>query len=175
MKIAEVAIKDLKPYEKNPRHNEEAVQYVAESIKQFGIRQPIVIDKDNVIVAGHTRYLAAKQLKLKTFPCVMADDLPEEKIRAYRLADNKTAEKASWDIELLDMELAEIETIDMGLLGFEENAGGAEPPQDLDDDTEKESIIITLNIKSQVDYEMIKQKVTEIIDGLDVSMAVKMA
>ena len=120
MKIAEVAIKDLKPYEKNPRHNEEAVQYVAESIKQFGIRQPIVIDKDNVIVAGHTRYLAAKQLKLKTFPCVMADDLPEEKIRAYRLADNKTAEKASWDIELLDMELAEIETIDMTLLGFDE-------------------------------------------------------
>lgn len=120
MKVIEKKLSEIKPYEKNPRHNEEAVQYVAESIKQFGIRQPIVIDKDNVIVAGHTRYLAAKQLKLKTFPCVMADDLPEEKIRAYRLADNKTAEKASWDIELLDMELAEIETIDMTLLGFDE-------------------------------------------------------
>lgn len=126
MKVIEKKLSEIKPYEKNPRHNEEAVQYVAESIKQFGIRQPIVIDKDNVIVAGHTRYLAAKQLKLKTFPCVMADDLPEEKIRAYRLADNKTAEKASWDIELLDMELAEIETIDMGLLGFDEEKEGEE-------------------------------------------------
>lgn len=175
MKIVEMKVADLVPYERNPRHNDEAVDYVAESIKQFGFNVPIVIDKDNTVVCGHTRLKAAKKLKIKTVPCVVKDDLTEEEIRAYRLADNRSAEKATWDIELLDMELAEIETIDMGLLGFDENAGGAEPPQDLDDDTEKESIIITLNIKSQVDYEMIKQKVTEIIDGLDVSMAVKMA
>ena len=174
MQIIEMAVKDLKPYEKNPRKNDEAVKYVAESIRRFGFNVPIVIDKDNTIVCGHTRWKASKQLKLKTVPCIMKDDLTDEQIRAYRLADNRVAEKAEWDLALLDTELAEIETIDMTLLGFDEN-GGAEPPQNLDDDTEKESIVITLNIKSQVDYEMIKQKVTEIIDGLDVSMAVKMA
>lgn len=175
MKIIEMELKDLKPYERNPRHNDEAVDYVAESIKQFGFNVPIVIDKDNVIVCGHTRWKAAKQLKLKTVPCVMKDDLTEEQIKAYRIADNKVSEKSSWDIELLDAELAEIDTIDMELLGFYENQETAEQPQDLDDDTEKLSIIITLNIKSQVDYEMIKQKISELIDGLDVSMAVKMA
>ena len=75
MKIIEKKLSELKPYENNPRKNEDAVEYVANSIKEFGIKQPIVIDKNNVIVAGHTRYLAAKQLKIKTFPCVMADDL----------------------------------------------------------------------------------------------------
>ena len=175
MNIIEKRVKDLKPYEKNPRLNDDAVKYVAESISQFGFRVPIVIDENNNIVCGHTRWKACKKLKIDTVPCVVADDLTEEQIRAYRLADNRVAEKAEWDLALLDTELAEIETIDMTLLGFDENVGGAEPPQNLDDDTEKESIVITLNIKSQVDYEMIKQKVTEIIDGLDVSMAVKMA
>jgi ParB-like chromosome segregation protein Spo0J len=174
MNIIEKKVKDLKPYEKNPRLNDDAVKYVAESIKEFGFKVPIVIDKDNNIVCGHTRWKACKKLKIDTVPCVVADDLTEEQIRAYRLAYNKVGEKAEWDLALLDTELAEIETIDMTLLGFDENVG-AEPPQNLDDDTEKESIVITLNIKSQVDYEMIKQKVTEIIDGLDVSMAVKMA
>ena len=120
MKIAEMKVADLIPYERNPRHNDEAVDYVAESIKQFGFNVPIVIDKDNTVVCGHTRLKAAKKLKIKTVPCVVKDDLTEEEIRAYRLADNRSAEKATWDIELLDMELAEIETIDMGLLGFDE-------------------------------------------------------
>lgn len=120
MKIVEMKVADLIPYERNPRHNDEAVDYVAESIKQFGFNVPIVIDKDNTVVCGHTRLKAAKKLKIKTVPCVVKDDLTEEEIRAYRLADNRSAEKATWDIELLDMELAEIETIDMGLLGFDE-------------------------------------------------------
>ena len=120
MKIVEMKVADLVPYERNPRHNDEAVDYVAESIKQFGFNVPIVIDKDNTVVCGHTRLKAAKKLKIKTVPCVVKDDLTEEEIRAYRLADNRSAEKATWDIELLDMELAEIETIDMGLLGFDE-------------------------------------------------------
>ena len=120
MKIVEMKVADLIPYERNPRHNDEAVDYVAESIKQFGFNVPIVIDKDNTVVCGHTRLKAAKKLKIKTVPCVIKDDLTEEQIRAYRLADNRSAEKATWDIELLDMELAEIETIDMGLLGFDE-------------------------------------------------------
>ena len=165
MKVIEKKLSEIKPYEKNPRHNEEAVQYVAESIKQFGIRQPIVIDKDNVIVAGHTRYLAAKQLKLKTFPCVMADDLPEEKIRAYRLADNKTAEKASWDIELLDMELAEIETIDMGLLGFdEEKEGEAQEPGAVSADTSynyKEQYGVIVLCKDEQEQEAVYNRLAE--------------
>ena len=120
MNIIEKRVKDLKPYEKNPRLNDDAVKYVAESIRNFGFKVPIVIDKDNNIVCGHTRWKACKKLKIDTVPCVVADDLTEEQIRAYRLADNRVAEKAEWDLALLDTELAEIETIDMTLLGFDE-------------------------------------------------------
>ena len=120
MNIIEKRVKDLKPYEKNPRLNDDAVKYVAESIRNFGFKVPIVIDKDNNIVCGHTRWKACKKLKIDTVPCVVADDLTEEQIRAYRLADNKVGEKAEWDLALLDTELAEIETIDMTLLGFDE-------------------------------------------------------
>lgn len=119
MNIVEKKLSELKPYENNPRKNDEAVEYVANSISKFGFKQPIVIDKDGVIVAGHTRYKAAKQLKLKTVPCVIADDLTEEEIRAYRLVDNKTAELAGWDFPLLDMELAEL-NMDMEQFGFKE-------------------------------------------------------
>ena len=120
MNIIEKRVKDLKPYEKNPRKNDDAVQYVANSIKEFGFRVPIVIDSDNTIVCGHTRWKAAKLLKMETVPCVIADDLTEEQIKAFRVADNKTSEKSGWDFALLDTELAEIETIDMTLLGFDE-------------------------------------------------------
>lgn len=120
MNIIEKKVKDLKPYEKNPRKNDDAVQYVANSIKEFGFRVPIVIDSDNTIVCGHTRWKAAKLLKMETVPCVIADDLTEEQIKAFRVADNKTSEKSGWDFALLDTELAEIETIDMTLLGFDE-------------------------------------------------------
>ena len=107
----------LKPYEKNPRRNDNAVQYVAESIKQFGFKVPIVIDKDNVIIAGHTRYKAAKELEIDEVPCVIADDLTEEQVKAFRLADNKVSEIAQWDQGLLNFELEEIE-IDMTEFGF---------------------------------------------------------
>lgn len=118
MDIIEKKLSELKPYENNPRKNDEAVEYVANSIKEFGFKVPIVIDKDGVIVAGHTRYKAAKQLKFKTVPCIIADDLNEEQIKAFRLADNKTGELAGWDFPLLDIELAEIETLDMADFGF---------------------------------------------------------
>lgn len=113
MNVIEKNLTDIKPYEKNPRKNDDAVQYVAESIKQFGFKVPIVIDKDGVIVAGHTRYKAAKKLNLSTVPCVVADDLTEEQIRAYRLADNKVSEKSAWDFDLLFPELDDITGIDM--------------------------------------------------------------
>ena len=111
------------------------MQYVANSIKEFGFRVPIVIDSDNTIVCGHTRWKAAKLLKMETVPCVIADDLTEEQIKAFRVADNKTSEKSGWDFALLDTELAEIETIDMTLLGFDE-AKNSEPI-DLDDEEPK--------------------------------------
>ena len=120
MNIQLIALSELKPYEKNPRNNEKAIDKVAESIKEFGFKVPIVIDKDNIIVAGHTRFYAAKQLKLNKVPCIVADDLTEEQIKAYRLADNKVAEFSEWDFDLLQDELEELSNFDMGLFGFEE-------------------------------------------------------
>lgn len=120
MKIIDLKIDVLKPYDKNPRKNKEAVKYVAESIKEFGFKQPIVIDKNNVVVCGHTRLLAAKQLGLKEVPCILADDLTEEQINAYRLVDNKTNEFAEWDNELLKEELFKLPSLNMKLFGFEE-------------------------------------------------------
>lgn len=120
MDIINIALKDLKPYENNPRKNDDAVKYVAESIKEFGFKVPIVIDKNNVIVAGHTRYKAAKKLKMSEVPCIIADDLTDEQIKAFRLADNKVAEKAEWDFDLLNAERDDIIDLDMELFGFED-------------------------------------------------------
>lgn len=131
MDIKELKMSVIKPYEKNPRKNDNAVKYVAESIKEFGFKVPIVIDRNGVIVAGHTRYKAAKQLKMKTVPCLVADDLTDEQVRAFRLADNKVAEQAEWDVDLLDEELADILDIDMSMFGFD-------PLGDEDDEKEIE-------------------------------------
>ena len=109
MNVIELELDKIKPYEKNPRKNDRAVDGVAESIKQFGFQQPIVVDKKNVIVVGHTRYKAAQKLGLKTVPCVRADDLTKEQVKAYRIADNKLNELATWDFELLGEELTSFE------------------------------------------------------------------
>ena len=114
-------LSDLKPYEKNPRKNDEAAKYVVESIKNFGFKVPIVIDKDNVIVAGHTRYKAAKKLKLKEVPCIIADDLTDKQIQAYRLAVNKVAEMSEWDFDLLNEELDSLFDFDMTVFGFDDD------------------------------------------------------
>lgn len=118
MNIKNVPLSDLHPYERNPRKNDGAVQAVAESIKQYGFLVPMVISADNVIIAGHTRYKAAQALGLKTVPCVIADELTEEQIRAFRLVDNKVGELAEWDVELLPLELADI-AADLSVFGFE--------------------------------------------------------
>lgn len=131
MNIIEKNLKDIKPYDKNPRKNDNAVEQVANSIASFGFKVPIVIDKDNVIVCGHTRYKAAKKLGIENVPCVVADDLTEEQIKAYRLADNKVSELAEWDIDLLGEELDDIFNIDMSDFGFsfaeEAGATGDDP------------------------------------------------
>lgn len=113
MKIIDKKITELKVYENNPRNNDEAVEAVAESIKQFGFKVPIIIDKDGVIIAGHTRRKAAEKLGLETVPCIVADDLTPEKIKAFRLADNKTGELATWDLEKLEKELAELSEMEL--------------------------------------------------------------
>lgn len=118
MEIVMRSIQEIRPYEKNPRKNDDAVKYVAESIKQFGFKVPIVIDRDGVIVAGHTRYKAAKKLKLDAVPCIVADDLTKDQIKAFRLADNKVAEKAEWDFALLTEELDDLFDFDMNVFGF---------------------------------------------------------
>ena len=119
MEIVNKRLEELKPYEKNPRKNDKAVERVANSIKEFGFKVPIIIDKNGIIVAGHTRYKASKKLGLKEVPCIIADDLNEEQIKAFRLADNKVSEEAEWDFELLDEELDDILNIDMSDFGFE--------------------------------------------------------
>lgn len=119
VEVKMLKLSDLKPYEKNPRKNDAAVKYVAESIREFGFKVPIVIDKDNIIVAGHTRYKAAKKLKLKEVPCIVADDLTNKQIKAYRLADNKVAEMSEWDVDLLNEELDTLFDFDMTVFGFD--------------------------------------------------------
>lgn len=141
MDIKSMKLEELKVYENNPRKNDEAVPYVAASIKEFGFKVPIIIDKDKVIIAGHTRYKAAKELKLKTVPVIVADDLTEDQVKAFRLIDNKTQELSSWDFsKLLDELNSLIDDIDMTQFGFapigEEEEGGDKASQDLDEGEE---------------------------------------
>ena len=119
MEIIYKKVGDLIPYEKNPRKNAKAVKYVAKSIEEFGFKQPIIIDSDNVVVCGHTRLMATKQLGIEEVPCIVADDLTDEQIKAFRLADNKVAEKADWDFDLLNEEIDDIFSLDMEDFGFE--------------------------------------------------------
>lgn len=121
MNIVNKKIEDLKPYENNPRKNEKAIEYVANSIKEFGFKVPLVIEKDGTIVTGHTRYQACKQLGIDEIPCIVADDLTPKQIKAFRIADNKTNDMAEWDDDLLSLELKDIlDDIDMTDFGFGE-------------------------------------------------------
>lgn len=133
MNIVLMKTGDIIPYEKNPRKNDEAVKYVMASIEEFGFKVPIVVDKNNVVVAGHTRLKAAKKLKLDEVPCIVADDLTEEQIQAFRLADNKVAEKAEWDFDLLSGELDELLDFDMTVFGFDDAEEEAEAEVEEDD------------------------------------------
>lgn len=133
MKVQNVSIQNVKPYPKNPRDNDAGVDAVANSIKEFGWQQPIVVDNDNVIIVGHTRYKAAKKLGMKQVPVVVADKLTDEQAKAYRLADNKTGELTGWDDDLLNDELDGILDIDMSDFGFELDIPGDEEEVQEDD------------------------------------------
>ncbi|MFR9296235.1 MAG: ParB N-terminal domain-containing protein [Aedoeadaptatus pacaensis] len=113
LKIIYKKTEDLIPYINNPRNNDNAVDKVASSIKNFGFKVPIVVDGDNEIIAGHTRLKAAKKLGMDEVPCIVADDLNDGQIKAFRLADNKVSEFADWDMEMLEKELLDIKDIDI--------------------------------------------------------------
>jgi len=119
MQIIMMKVSDLTPYANNPRKNDESVILVANSIKEFGFKVPIIIDKKNEIVTGHTRLKAAIQLGLKEVPCIIADDLNENQIKAFRLVDNKVGEFSKWDDELLGLEMFSINEIDLKDFGFD--------------------------------------------------------
>ena len=131
-KIVMLPVSEVRPYEKNPRKNADAVKFVKASIEQFGFKVPIIVDSNRVIVCGHTRLMAAKSLGMSEVPCIFADDLTDDQIKAFRLADNKVGEFAEWDMDILGDELdaiAEACDIDMGDFGF-----------DLSDDEETEVV-----------------------------------
>ena len=160
LKIEYVDINSIKPYKKNPRKNEEAIPYVMESIKQFGFKNPVILDKDNVIVAGHTRIESAKRLGITEIPCIYADDLTDEQIKAFRLADNKVSEKSQWNFDLLEEELNDILNIDMSEFDFK--------PEELeeierDDLSEKIDIknILEINCENEEELEKLYKEMVD--------------
>lgn len=126
MNVIMKKINEISPYYNNPRNNKEAIEHVMNSIQQFGFKVPVVIDTNNIIVSGHTRYEASKRLNLKEIPCVIIEDLNEQQIKAFRIADNKVAERAEWDWDKLAEELDSIVDIDMEEFGFEDIIKGHE-------------------------------------------------
>lgn len=135
MEIKQMDIGSVVPYENNPRNNKDAVEATANSIKEFGWQQPIVVDKNNVIIVGHTRLKAAKKLGLGQVPVLVAESLSDEQVKAYRLADNKTGELADWNLEMLTEELSGIGDLDMSDFGFDLSEDEEEA---IDDDYEVE-------------------------------------
>lgn len=170
MDIKELEIDKVTPYSQNARLNDEAVEYVANSIKKFGFQQPIVLDKNNVIIAGHTRWRAAKKLGMEKVPVVIAASLNDEAVKAYRLADNKTAEIADWDYDKLFAELDAIEDYDMTDFGF------SVEQEDLDDvdlngETDEQfadTFALNVVLKNEKEQEALYKKLSE--EGYEVKV-----
>jgi ParB-like chromosome segregation protein Spo0J len=165
MQIFDKRLDEIKPYENNPRNNDGAVEAVSNSIKRFGFKVPIVVDSDGVIVAGHTRYKAAKLLGLQKVPCIVADDLTDEQVKAFRLADNKVSELATWDDEKLDIELDGLADFDMSEFGFslddlEDEPGDDTPPSEPNFNY-KEQYAVVVTCKNEQEQEQTYNKLTE--------------
>lgn len=128
--ITMLPIEDIRPYERNPRHNEASIEPVANSIRDFGFRAPIILDKNKTIIAGHTRYLAAIKLGIREVPCIIADDMSRPQVEAYRIADNSAGSNSTWDTDILGDLLKGID-YDMSAYGL--NYEGIEAPgEDID-------------------------------------------
>jgi ParB-like chromosome segregation protein Spo0J len=165
LKITYKAISEIKEYDKNPRKNDGAVDKVAASIKEFGFKNPIIIDKDGIIIAGHTRLKAAKKLGFDKVPTILADDLTDQQAKAFRIADNKVSEFADWDDELLFQELGDIPDIDMTKFGIEVIKGDAFDTEFALPDGDKEPFQqITFTLSDQQAVE-IKELLKEAKDG----------
>lgn len=162
MEFVDKKLSEITPYKNNPRNNDEAVGPVAESIKEFGFKVPIVIDKNGEIVNGHTRYKAAKKLGLETVPVIVADDLSEEQIKAFRLADNKVGEIAAWDLDLLNEELNDILDLDMSVFGFELEVDD-ENQENLDTDFEEieDDSVLIVEAESEEELEKLYDEFVE--------------
>lgn len=161
MQVVNMPITALKEYENNPRLNDDAVEYVARSIEEFGFKNPIIVDSDNVIIAGHTRLKAARFLELEEVPVIVADDLTEEQVKAFRLADNKVGELAAWDYDALQVELDGINEISMEDFGFQmdfdlDDFFNAEEPEEepeaeKPDDKERFSLVVTCETEEEME------------------------
>ncbi len=167
-------IDDLKEYENNPRNNKEAIPYVMNSIKEFGFKNPIIIDTNNVIVCGHTRVSASKELGLKEVPCIVADDLTDEQIKAFRIADNKVGEIAEWDEDLLAIEMDDITEFDMSDFGFLEEDEETEPINDEDiENTQRIENVLKFGkvqvVMTDDEFDELNEKFDEYVDENGVS------
>jgi len=172
MDIVNVDVKKIKPYNKNPRFNDDAIESVANSIDEFGFKVPIVLDKNYVVVTGHTRLKAAERLGLKTVPAIIADDLSESKVKAFRLADNKVAEIAEWDDTLLNSELEELFEIDFDMtqfgFNFEENIEELEELSNKEIELEDDNVII-IKCENEQELQETFEKLLE--DGYDCQLS----
>lgn len=174
MEIKMVRLADIKPYENNPRLNDDAVEPVKESIKRYGFKVPMILDQNNIIVTGHTRYKAAQALGMDEVPVIYADDLTEEQIKEFRLVDNKTAEFAQWDFSKLE---AELDGLDFGDFDFGFAAAddlGAIDEDDLDDDTNKSTVVVTIRFDTSADYEAYEERIKNLADEAHATVSVKM-
>lgn len=154
IKITYKKLDEISPYKRNPRFNDDAVEAVAASIREFGFKVPIVIDGEGNIIAGHTRLKAAKELGMEKVPCIIADDLSEEQVKAFRLADNKVGELADWDFDLLESELADLGDFNMEEFGFESNL--VEDEEDYDDEDERPEVKFTEELGEESNYIVLK-------------------
>lgn len=156
---------DLVPYHNNPRKNKEAVDVVASSIREYGFKQPIVVDKDNIIIVGHTRYYASLKLKLDSVPVIVASDLTPEQAKAYRLVDNRTGEYAEWDMEALESELKQLEELGINLDDYDFQLENKIEPEYENEDPEikfateldEESNYVVLKFDRDIDFFAIEQ------------------
>lgn len=165
-KIEEVPISNVKPYENNPRDNDDAVDGVVKSLQQYGWQEPLVVDKDYVIIAGHTRYKAAQKLGLKHIPVVVAKDLTPDQVKGFRIADNKTGERAIWDNKKL---LKELDSLNAEIYTGFKQSGVFE---DILDEDDKSPVVendkgVTYSMKfstqNKKSFEKIKQYITEVL------------
>ena len=174
LKIEYLPIKALKPYEKNTRkHQKKDIDNIARSIEKFGMNDPIGIWKDNIIVEGHGRLLACKQMGMTEVPCVRLDHLTDEQRREYAIAHNATAELSEWDLDILPDELAELDLsdfdFDFGIEGEEEDFD----ENDLERDDEKDGgVLIQITFRNLQEYKNAENAIKDIIG--DATMTVKM-